>query len=259
VQLVDGDVVAIGDKFRGRNISHFTLCWMNRVGMFCAARPDRAGSATFVGPATPGAYHEMVLAGVCRAYGLDRRQFVFPPVPVCLQPSGRVFWFSDSGWTPNSHPAHLLHPESVLHLRRLGHGVRAVAGGQVGALSRRVYISRADAAHRRVANEDELLPLLAERGFQVLQLARMPPAEQTAAIAAADIVVAPHGAGLTHLAFTSRRPKVVELFNPHRGTDAYCGLARSLGCDYRWLLGTEVPGGRHFSINPEELAAAIDG
>ena len=53
----------------------------------------------------------------------------------------------------------------------------------------------------------------------------------------AEVVVAPHGMGLTHIAMSNELGQVIELFHPEAGTDAYAFVARSAGMHYDRVLG----------------------
>jgi capsular polysaccharide biosynthesis protein len=79
------------------------------------------------------------------------------------------------------------------------------------AFSSRLYISRTDSAARKLLNEDELFGELQEIGFQRLLLGKMTVKEQIAAFAGAEIIVGPHGAGLTNMIFSPPGSIMVEL------------------------------------------------
>ncbi len=79
---------------------------------------------------------------------------------------------------------------------------------------KRIYISRRK-ARRKLLNEPELLAALKEVGFQDFLLEEMPFEKQVELFVGADIVVAPHGAGLCHLVFCKPGTHVVEIFTPN--------------------------------------------
>jgi hypothetical protein len=101
----------------------------------------------------------------------------------------------------------------------------------------RLFISRATARWRRVRNEDEVMSLLAARGFRSITPESMSVTEQAKSFARAACVIGPHGAGLTNLVFCKAGATVVELFNrryvpPHywllsnrRELNYYCVIA----------------------------------
>ena len=80
--------------------------------------------------------------------------------------------------------------------------------------SERIYISRQQASYRRIVNDEEVLEYLEKFGFRSVKLETMSIADQAACLAAAKVVVAPHGGGLTNLVFCSPGTKVIEIFSP---------------------------------------------
>jgi len=80
--------------------------------------------------------------------------------------------------------------------------------------SERIYISREKASYRRIVNEKDVIGCLEKFGFRTVKLETMSVAEQAACLAAAKVVVAPHGGGLTNLVFCSPGTKVIEIFSP---------------------------------------------
>lgn len=75
---------------------------------------------------------------------------------------------------------------------------------------RRIYVRRRPGG-RCPANEQELEALLVQRGFECFSLERMRVRDQIRLFAEAEMVVAPHGAGLTNLLFASPFTRVLEL------------------------------------------------
>lgn len=74
-----------------------------------------------------------------------------------------------------------------------------------------LYISRKDAAHRFLVNEDELFASLAVLGFQRIEPGKMTVQEQILAFSRAKVIVAPHGASLTNIIFSHPGLHVVEI------------------------------------------------
>ena len=73
---------------------------------------------------------------------------------------------------------------------------------------RRIYVSRANASGRKIANEEEILPILTSRGFVCSELEEMSLSAQIELFSKAEAVVAPHGAGLTNLVWYTPHTKV---------------------------------------------------
>ncbi len=62
--------------------------------------------------------------------------------------------------------------------------------------------------------------------------------EQASCLASAEIVVAPHGAGLTNLVFCNPGTKVIEIFSPSYLPNCYWILSNVCGLDHYYLIGT---------------------
>lgn len=98
------------------------------------------------------------------------------------------------------------------------------------ASSSNVYISRSNAIARRVVNEDEVMEVLEPYGFERYHLEDRSLAENVRLFNNADVVVGPHGAGLTDIIFTEDCT-LVELFGA-RLNKAYEKLSKTLGVEY---------------------------
>jgi hypothetical protein len=105
-------------------------------------------------------------------------------------------------------------------------------GASVGTAPRRIYVSRDDARLRRVLNESEILPLLNEAEFEPVALSRLPIGRQVSLFRHAEAVVAPHGAGLAHIAWCRPGTRVVEFFPDPEGPR---GRVKNASFDY-WLI-----------------------
>jgi hypothetical protein len=122
---------------------------------------------------------------------------------------------------------------SPMAIARLGNRIRAAvpdASDDADGQSRCLYVSRADAADRRVRNEDALVATLEAYDFERIVPGNHSFEDQVRAFANADIVVGPHGAGLTNLLFADETT-VVELFGSYRNA-CFFVLARGMGHDY---------------------------
>jgi len=123
----------------------------------------------------------------------------------------------------------------------------------------RIYISRSRASNRRVANEHEVAELLKAYGFRFVSLESLPVSRQAAIFAAAQVVVAPHGAGLTNLVFCSPGTKVIELFSPDHSNDCYWYISRQMNLDYRYCI--ELRAGERTGdviVNPARLQIMLE-
>jgi capsular polysaccharide biosynthesis protein len=119
--------------------------------------------------------------------------------------------------------------------------LRAELMGRVGPARvkgcERIYVSRGDARHRTVTNEARVVELLTARGFKTVMTGQMSVADQIRAFASAEIVVAPHGAGLANLMFCHPGARVLEMFAPNYVNPLYWYLSNHVGLDYAYLIG----------------------
>lgn len=102
---------------------------------------------------------------------------------------------------------------------------------------RRIYLSRKDATRRKVLNEVDVTSLLESLGFLEVQTDGMALLDQVRLFNNAEIVIAPHGAGLTNLIFCNTGTKAIELFSPHYVNGCYWTLCEQIGLDYYYLIG----------------------
>ena len=134
--------------------------------------------------------------------------------------------------------------------------------------ARRLYLSRAKASGRKILNEEEIMPLLARRGFIRVTLEEMSLVDQIALFSEAEAVVAPHGAGFTNLIWCAPKTKVLEIFSPLYVNLCYWAIASLTCADYYYLLGSaaglvsDVSDARFFlegiSVDPAALERTLD-
>lgn len=105
---------------------------------------------------------------------------------------------------------------------------------EAGDVAQKIYISRAR-SRRALPNEHEIERVLEDKGFRVLYFESMPFAEQLKAVRSADVVVSPHGAGLSNLIVAKPGTKVVEIMTQGWANSCYGHLASSLELDYMCL------------------------
>jgi capsular polysaccharide biosynthesis protein len=109
----------------------------------------------------------------------------------------------------------------------------------------RLYISRADAPQRRVADEDRLVRHLEARGFTTVTLGGRSLDEQVALFSRAEVVVAPHGGGLSNLVWCRPGTAVVELYADDYVNPVFWGLSELLGLRHHHVVGRPAtPGAR---------------
>jgi tetratricopeptide (TPR) repeat protein/capsular polysaccharide biosynthesis protein len=135
---------------------------------------------------------------------------------------------------------------------------------------KRIYISRNKARYRHVLNETEIVDLLRSYGFVSVSLETLTVQQQVQLFAHCEVIVAPHGSGLTNLAFCSPGTQVVECFSPRYLRTDYWMISQYLGlkhyylvgdtCDYGLLRDFMYPSSltEDFGINVDHLQALLD-
>lgn len=125
--------------------------------------------------------------------------------------------------------------------RMFGHGFGARLSGDTNLLPRCFYVTRERSWARRLTNEPEVISALEALGIVSVSLEDLPAGRQAALFRGAQLVVAPHGAGLANLLFASPGCVVLEL-----QMDAYCNwcfrrLSALLGLHYDCVVGRAAP------------------
>ena len=146
-----------------------------------------------------------------------------------------VHFTADTLWTTSSlrYSGHTNRWVHEFLRREFGPKPAPARGGE------RLFISRADVTLRGLANEPEVIARLAGLGFRSVTPGQLSVAEQAAVFAGAEVVVAPHGAGLANLVFTRPGTKVLELLSPGRRGGAYWELSNACHLEYYYLIGDD--------------------
>lgn len=101
--------------------------------------------------------------------------------------------------------------------------------------NRKLYISRPTGVRRGISNEQELLPILLEHGFEIVKMEGMSVTEQAQLLSECNTLVSPHGGALTNMVFARPGCTIVELFGRHV-YPFYYGLAMTCGHNYHCLM-----------------------
>ncbi|UMG91132.1 glycosyltransferase family 61 protein [Nocardioides sp. TF02-7] len=250
VQHVPGTVLSLTARGTAGNYYHFLYDALARHGIVEECLPGARFDAIVV-PHAAGYQRQLLeLAGI-------EGRFV-QPVRGRTVLADRLLVPSNPNWA-------LQAPPSVVEWLR-----KRLPPKQPPATPTRLYLTRGSAPQtRRYVQEEQLLPGLERRGFVRLDPGTLTVQEQIDTFAAAEVVVAPHGAGLTNITFSPPGVKVLELFPStyvHRGLWAIC---QAIEADYRYLVadgpgGPGGPGGPNagiaddVSIPPARVLAAVD-
>lgn len=128
----------------------------------------------------------------------------------------------------------------------------------------KIYISRAKAARRKINNEQELIPILQNHGYEIVFMEDLPFENQVRIVGNAKIVISLHGAGLTNILFMAPGTKVVEIrFPGDQHNNCYFSLADALDLEYYYLIGEESttkidPHTDNITVSPFKLESLLN-
>jgi capsular polysaccharide biosynthesis protein len=137
------------------------------------------------------------------------------------------------------------------------HSLRDLASsGKPNQPRRRLYLSRARAAVRRIVNEKEVSQVFRQHDFEILDAGTLSWREQADLFASAIMIVAPHGAALANMVFCQPATRVVEISTRAGYRDWYCQLAAVAGLLYEIL---EAQPAKSSSIDNADMIVSRDG
>ncbi len=103
--------------------------------------------------------------------------------------------------------------------------------------SKKIYISRKNSKNRKLINEDEIINILRNYGFQAIIAEKMQFYEQVKLFAEAKIIIGPHGAGLTNMIFSKTGTSIIEIHPTKVTRFHYWMMANILGHKYSCVVG----------------------
>lgn len=106
----------------------------------------------------------------------------------------------------------------------------------------RLYLTRESASRRKLANENDLRPLLDKYNFRSVDPGMLTFHEQVNLFAGARIILAPHGSALANVVFAPTSATVIEIREPIHRDCAFYAAADACGQDYWFVPSTRQPG-----------------
>lgn len=120
----------------------------------------------------------------------------------------------------------------------------------------RIYISRDNAKHRRILNEDQIIQYLANYGFKPIVLEKMSFREQVELFTKAEIIVAPHGAGLATTLF-SGKIKILVLYPESCPTPFFFTQFKGLGQEHYFIVHDQFDENADFEVDLSEFKRVL--
>ena len=105
----------------------------------------------------------------------------------------------------------------------------------------RLWISRNKSKHRKIANEESLIPVLKQYGFQIIYPEDISFVEQISLYRNAEIIGGLHGGALTNILFMNEGTKLIEIrrYGDNKN-NCYFTLASELKIDYYYLESESI-------------------
>jgi hypothetical protein len=240
---MDGHIAAIMGLY-APNYFHWLADYLPRLYTLREyARQQGVSPIRIVVPDTLSAFQRRTL-DMCLPEG-----FAVETVPDAWITSESYLFASTAGDPPLTSAAHLRYVRdrilSAIH-----------PSDSVQPDSKRYYISRKNAVHRRVLNESEVVAHLEKRGFTAIEAEKLSFDQQVALFRRAEIVISAHGAGLTNILF-SEHVRVVEFVNAIPNPTYYM-MAHQLGHEYRFWANDSERRNADFTVDLRALDEVLD-
>jgi hypothetical protein len=227
-------------------------------------------------------YYHWIIEDLPRLEGLEHYQIQQNQKPVLILNSNPKAWqieslkllgYDQTTWTEWQYPSAFVKKLVVPSYRRIAGFVsptgcqwlrqRIFANLNLSVShpqSRRIYISRSQAACRRVVNELDVLAMLMKYGFEPYILENLSFSEQVSLFSQAEAIISPHGAGLTNMIFGKSKTIIIELFNPDPSSSqvnaCYANLASALNFPYGCMICN--PSRKSFSFSRTEADMVVE-
>jgi hypothetical protein len=120
----------------------------------------------------------------------------------------------------------------------------------------RIYISRSQAKHRRILNEDKVIDCLTNYGFRAVVLEALSLREQVEVFTKAEVIVSPHGAGLATTLF-SGKIKILVLYPESHPTPFFFTQFKGLGQEHYFIVHDQFDENADFEVDLSELKRVL--
>jgi capsular polysaccharide biosynthesis protein len=211
----DGTLLSLATRGSAGNYYHFLMDVLPRWGVFRECLPEVEPDLLWIN--TSSRYMRELIG----LLGLDGHPTASPGKHTAVRATRLL-----APCIPNPH---LMAPTWTTSWLKANLPARQTAGRP-----KRLYITRGQARNtRRLVNESEILRLLEPHGFVVFDPGAHTVQEQIDHFAAAEAIVAPHGAALANLTFCNPGVRILELFAPRYVNPCYWNIPE---VRYRYLV-----------------------
>ena len=120
-----------------------------------------------------------------------------------------------------------------------------------------IYIKRKSREARNIIEDDDIETLLAKYNFKKISMEELTLREQIKLMKNAKNVIAPHGAGLTHIVNMMEQTKVIEVMPSDSIHPLYWFLAETAKLEYAMIPSAVVNEKQDMKVNIKVLESEI--
>ena len=154
----------------------------------------------------------------------------------CIEnlPEDSMCIFSKGFYTDLSYGPFVFNP-SMEVLELANDLVRRVWGAGQSRASRSIYITRDDSGKRQILNEDDVLSVVSDYGYEVVSLTGLSALEQIEIFSSSTKIISPHGAGLSNLIWCEHT-EILELMQDSYINPCFWALSARKGNLHRAII-----------------------
>lgn len=250
-EVVHGTVLSLASHASGRNYYHSIMDTLPRWGVLHETMPGTRPDRIVV------SHRSRWDRELLSILGLDDFELIEPSKHLGIRPERLL--------VPCLNNQQTLAPRWITQWLRTALPARGVRGRP-----KRLYVTRGDVPNtRRLVSEPKLMPALERLGFTRFDPGAVSVQEQIDHFAAAEVIVAPHGAGLVNLNFAPEGVRVLELFAPRYLNPGYWAITDNVADSmYRYLVADPVEPDRperrmqgvqnDIGLSPEAVLGAVE-
>ena len=109
---------------------------------------------------------------------------------------------------------------------------------------KKIFIDRSDSknTHCKLINNEEIKKFLIKNNYKCIKLSELTFAEQVSVFKNCDNIIAPHGAGLTNIAFCAKDTKIVEIIPKNNSNKLFKRISRINNLNYKSIYLKNIKG-----------------
>ena len=239
VEFLEGSFVSLLTVWGDRNMGHFFFDALLRICLF-----ENLAEHRFIVPADLLPWHK----GLLQLAGIKEEQLVQIRTNALRVEKLHVCHITNAGLKPRR--------ELSLNFRQMA--LEKVNGASPKPTNRRIFVDRSMAKRRKLVNQKELMPVLKERGFEIVRWEDHSIAEQVRIASEANVMAGPHGTSLLNSLYCQPGSKVLEIFSPGWWDTSTMRQCTLVGHEFWYCFGENASKDNDVKVDPRKLAQVLD-